>query len=51
MVLEFLDLSKISFGSGNVLEKIYFFRFVLELLLNLEFLIINFLVYFHLPPV
>ena len=42
---EFLEMFWICFGAGNVLEKIHFFRLVLELFLNSEFLIINFLVY------
>ena len=33
------------FGTRNVLEKIYFFRIVLELFLNSDFLTINFLGY------
>ena len=41
MVLEFLELLElfwIFFGTGNVLEKTHFFRLVLELFLNSEFL-------------
>ena len=45
MILQFLELFWISFGTGNVLEKILFFRVILELLLNSEFLTVNFLGY------
>ena len=41
--LEYLELFWIFFGSGNVLEKIPFFRIILELFLNLEFLTTTFL--------
>ena len=43
--LEYLELFWIFFGSGNVLEKIHFFRIVLELFLNSEFLTTTFLSY------
>ena len=41
--LEFLELFWIFFGTGNVLEKSHFFRLVLELFLNSEFLTSDFL--------
>ena len=44
-ILEFLELFWTFFGTGNELEKIPFFRFVLELFLNSEFLTISFLGY------
>ena len=45
-ILEFFGLFWIYFGTGNVLEKIpFFFRLVLELFLNSEFLTIRFLCY------
>ena len=49
--LELLELFWILFGTGNVLEKIHFFRIVLELLLNSEFLDIQIfrLQYLQLP--
>ena len=43
--LEFLELFWIFFGTGNFFEKIHFFRIVLELFLNSEFLKTNFLGY------
>ena len=42
-VLEFLGLFRNFFGTGNVLEKGHFFRLVLELFLNSEFLTSDFL--------
>ena len=44
-ILKFLELFWIFFGTGNELDKISFFRLVLELLFNSEFLTINFLGY------
>ena len=44
-ILEFLELFWIFFGTANELEKVSFFRFVLEFFLNSKFLIINFLDY------
>ena len=43
--LEFLELFWNFFGTGNVLEKSHFFRLVLELFLNSEFLTSDFLSY------
>ena len=43
--LEFLELFWNFFGTGNVLEKSHFFRLVLELFLNSEFLASDFLGY------
>ena len=43
--LNSLNCSGFFFGTGNVLEKIHFFRIVLELFLNSEFFTINFLGY------
>ena len=43
--LEFLELFWNFFGTGNVLEKSHFFRLVLELFLNSEFLTSDFLGY------
>ena len=44
-ILEVLGLFWIFFGTANVLEKIPFFTFVAELLLNSKFLTINFFGY------
>ena len=43
--LEFLELFWNYFGTGNVLENSHFFRLVLELFLNSEFLMSDFLGY------